>query len=448
MKNIIIALLTILCIQQLAAQVVKGKLTQHKQQQISLVGFDYYRSFELGKTTTDSIGNFAITYSKDYIGMAIVKIGQSSTILILNKDSIALEGTHLMEYDSLHYTNSFQNSTFLKIAKGNSLNDQAYAGLRYLMKVYANPYFKKQEKTLENINTEIKRIEGSNMLEKYAVPQKSYLYWYAPLRKLISDMPQTYRNYTERIPETIEQFRKIDFTQPNFKTSGLFRDIIEGHYLLLENMGQPLDSVYTQMNLSTDYLIDNLKQNDSVLNNVSEELFKLFEKRSLYKVAAHLSEKLLSSEDCACFIEQDLQKEMQKYVTLKVGNIAPDIQLTATKKLSHLKQNVLLVFGSSTCPTCKKDALQLMEYYIKWKENKTPLEVVYISLDTDQATFDTAFKDVPWPSYCDFKGWDMQAVKDYYVNATPTYLLLDKDQTILLHPRSVAHVNAWIQNKL
>jgi len=74
--------------------------------------------------------------------------------------------------------------------------------------------------------------------------------------------------------------------------------------------------------------------------------------------------------------------------------------------------------------------------------------VVYISLDTDQATFNTAFKDVPWPSYCDFKGWNTQAVKDYFVNGTPTYVLLDKDLKILVHPNSIAHANSWVINRL
>lgn len=448
MRRIAITLLTLLWIQQAFGQIVKGNLQQHKRQPVSLIGFDYYKSFELGKTIIDSLGNFMLPYPKKYAGMAILKIGNSSTILILNKKQIELAGTHLMEYDSLTYKNSSENRIFLQIAKANALNDQAYAGLRYLTKIYTNAHFKNQYKTLVNINEEIKRLEQSNMLETHAITKESYLYWYAPLRKLISDMPQTFRNYTERIPADIAQFRKIDFTNPNLKTSGLFRELIEGHYFMLENMGQPLDSIYAQMNLSTDYLIENLKQNDSLLNTTSKELFKLFEKRSLFRAAAHLSSKLLDSTNCRCVIEQDLQKKMQKYVLLKVGNTAPDIKLTASKKLSDLKQNVLLVFGSSHCKACKEEAVQLLQYYTLWKDNNTPIEVVYISLDTNKKTFNTAFKNAPWQSYCNFQGWNMQAVKEYHVYATPTYFLLDKELKILVHPKSIAHVNAWIQGKI
>jgi len=434
----------------LTAQTLTGNLKHHAGQHISLTGFNYYNNYELAKTTVDSLGNFTLNYPKAYNGMAILSTqDNSSLVLLLTEPNIQLTGTHLQDPDGLSFKNSIANTNFVHYAKAQGLRNNVMSALQYLDNVYQKEQlFTKRKKIKKAIKEEQAYIIKEDAVFVVNLDKESYLRWFIPYRKLVQDMPTIVRKQTHRIPEAIQQFRATDFNQPNFKTSGLFRDIIEAHYLLLENMGQALDSVYTQMNLSTDYLIDNLKQNDSVLNNVSKELFKLFEKRSLFKVAAHLSEKLLSSEDCACFIEQDLQKKMQKYVTLKVGNIAPDIQLTTTKKLSHLKQNVLLVFGSSTCPTCKKDALQLMEYYVKWKENKTPLEVVYISLDTDQATFNTAFKDVPWPSYCDFKGWDMQAAKDYYVNAIPTYLLLDKDQTILLHPRSIAHVNAWITHRL
>lgn len=69
--------------------------------------------------------------------------------------------------------------------------------------------------------------------------------------------------------------------------------------------------------------------------------------------------------------------------------------------------------------------------------------MVYVSLDTDKTEFESQYKTKPWETFCDFKGWDTQAAKDYYVNATPTCILLDKNLKILLHPKSVAHASAW-----
>ena len=51
-------------------------------------------------------------------------------------------------------------------------------------------------------------------------------------------------------------------------------------------------------------------------------------------------------------------------------------------------------------------------------------------------------------SVCDYKKWDSDIVKDYYVFATPTMYLLDKKRKILLRPNSVKQVDAWVERYL
>ncbi|WP_075341174.1 TlpA family protein disulfide reductase [Tenacibaculum agarivorans] len=434
---------------QIPAQNIQGQLMGHAGQKLTLIGFDYYKDYPLHTTTVDQQGNFIITYPENYRGMAILETERNNRfILLLDGESIHLKGTHLNAFDNLQFTKGTQNQKFVAHAKAMIQEDKVYAAWRYLQKQYNNPYFSTQNNSKKHIDKEIRRIEGAHTKRQESLKKESYLSWYMPLRKLVNDMPKSIQNYSERIPLNIQQFRNIDFTNSNFKTSGIFRELIEGHYFLLENMGTSLGEVYKEMNLSTDYLIHTLKNNSSLLNAVAKELFVLFEKRSLFKAAAHLSSRLLEKTYCSCTIEESLQKRMHKYGVLKVGNTAPDIQLTTTKTLSDIKQNVLLVFGASTCATCQKEANELVTYDKQWKDSKTPLKIIYISLDTNQNIFNSAFKNVPWQSYCDFKGWESKAAKDYHINATPTYILLNKERKILLHPRSLAHVNAWIQGKL
>ena len=263
------------------------------------------------------------------------------------------------------------------------------------------------------------------------------------MRTLVNEMPKTYNRYTERIPQNIQQFRSIDFKHPNFKTSGLFKELIEGHYMLLENMGQSIDSINVQMNLSTKHLINNLQENDSLLNKVSNNLFNYFEKRSLFTASEYLSVSLLTNNQCA--LTEDLAAKLESYRKMKVGNIAPDILLN-NNKLSDVKTNKLVVFGASWCPNCKTEALELLKHYDAWKTKN--VEIIYISIDTDKTAYETAYKNAPWQTYCDFKGWQTQAAKDYYITGTPSYFLLDADNKILVRPNSVAHANAWITQKL
>lgn len=102
----------------------------------------------------------------------------------------------------------------------------------------------------------------------------------------------------------------------------------------------------------------------------------------------------------------------------------------------------LIVFGASWCPHCMEELPKLTEKYSKWRQ--LGVEVVYISLDTDKQAFEQAAKAYPFLAYCDYKKWDTQAAKDYYVFGTPTFYLLNNKHEILLRPNSIAQVDAWV----
>ena len=72
----------------------------------------------------------------------------------------------------------------------------------------------------------------------------------------------------------------MNYSDPRLYTSGLLRDAVESHYWLIENMGQPLDTVFAQMNRSTDMLINSLMGHDKELNEITDYLFDLLERHS------------------------------------------------------------------------------------------------------------------------------------------------------------------------
>lgn len=446
MLRIIFLLLLIMGLQPTTAQNLTGQLKAHAGQQLALTGFDNYKTEELAKTIVDSLGFFSLNYPKNYQGMAFLKSqDNSSLLLLLDQPLLKINGTHVAKQDSLMFNNS-ENKLFFNYAKAQGLRSNALSAWKFLDNLYHKPGVLFNQKSVKKlIVKEQNRIAKEDADFVKNLEQDSYLAWFIPKRTLIQETSTIIKTATQRIPEAIAQFRNTNFNNPNWKTSGLLKEFIDGHYFLLENMGQSLDTIYKQMNMSTDYLINNLSVNDSLLNTVSEKLLKYFEKRSLFSAAAHLSNKMLSQSQC--ILNDRLVNSMQKYVTLKVGNTAPDIQLN-TRKLSDFNTPVLLVFGASWCPQCITEKKVLAAHYGSWQKTNKNIEVVYISLDTDKHAYSAAFKNTPWQNYCDYKGWDTQAVKDYFVNGTPTYVLLDKDLKILVHPISIAHANAWVMYRL
>ena len=104
----------------------------------------------------------------------------------------------------------------------------------------------------------------------------SFVYWYLPTRKLLSEVDAIVKSRPKEIPATIAAFRSLNYNEAKLYKSGLLKDALESHFWLLENMGAPLDSVYQEMKISIDYLIPNLLSNEAHLNEVTKFLFNLF----------------------------------------------------------------------------------------------------------------------------------------------------------------------------
>lgn len=59
-------------------------------------------------------------------------------------------------------------------------------------------------------------------------------------------------------------------------------------------------------------------------------------------------------------------------------------------------KNILLYFSAHWCPPCRTFLPKLIDVYNKIKENDEAFEVIFISSDMDQASFDDYFSSMPW----------------------------------------------------
>jgi thiol-disulfide isomerase/thioredoxin len=185
-------------------------------------------------------------------------------------------------------------------------------------------------------------------------------------------------------------------------------------------------------------------------NEVTNHLFDLLERKSLFQASEYLALKLLNEDSCV--LEADIAKQLETYRAMKKGNTAPDMVFTksyfakpehAITKLSDLKSKyTLVVFGASWCPKCNEEFPEIATFYNNWKAKG--VEVVFIGLEDDRKSFRDFTAKFPFPSYSDLKKWDSKIATDYYVFATPTMFMLDTNREILLRPISVKQVDAWI----
>ena len=453
-KNRIAVLVCLFYTSLLSAQILTGNLKQYPNQPIRLDGFKGLVNYGISNSITDEKGNFKLNYSKEDYGVGYLMSSENKPLfVILSGDDIEIVGENLSTPETIKISKGKENQYFEQYANEYPRREQSLSAWIYLEKIYeTDPLFKTQNEPNQAIQKEKNRVVAEDAEFLNQLPKNSYVSWFLPTRKLVSSVSTVAQYRTEEIPSTIAAFRALDYSDQRLYKSGLFKDAIESHFWLLENSGKSLDSVFIEMKLSIDAMLLLLIKDDKKLNEATNYLFDLLERHSLFQASEYLAIKLLN--ETSCTLDSDLAKQLESYRAMKKGNIAPNINFENATYLNGFKQEIfkslsnlttpytLVIFGASWCPKCAEELPKVIQNYVKWRN--AGVEVVYVSLDTEKATFEQAVKNYPFFAYCDYKKWESAVVKDYYVFGTPTMYLLNQKREIVLRPNSATQVDAWV----
>jgi len=89
-----------------------------------------------------------------------------------------------------------------------------------------------------------------------------------------------------------------------------------------------------------------------------------------------------------------------------------------------------LYFSAHWCPPCRGFTPKLAEYYNKGLKDK--MEIVFVSSDRDQASFDEYSKEMPWLTLPYEKRSEKEALsKAFQVNGIPSLVVLHPDGTVV-----------------
>jgi thiol-disulfide isomerase/thioredoxin len=438
------------------AQTIQCSFPSLANQKVKFGVFNGLQSKTIDSVLVGSNGNFSFHFPTDKPGIGYLITEENKPyFLILDKgEQIKLKGDYLSMPETIKVLSGKQNQAFSQYASEHPKREQTLSAWHYLEQIYTlDSLFFTDKKTKKMIMQQFAKIKKQDQDFLNHLDSKSYVAWYLPIRKLVSDVSIVAQYRTEEIPATIQAFKKLDYTDERLYRSGLLRDAVESHFWLLENSGKSLDSVFIDMKISIDSMVIKLVKDEKKLNEITDYLFDLLERHSLFQASEYLALKMLNQVSCT--IDNNLAKQLETYRVMKKGNIAPDfsfypntifpdeISKEKTMKLSDLKSPyTLIVFGASTCPKCAEEIPQIAEKYAKWKAEG--IEVVFISLDEKVYDFQQFSKSFPFISSCDYLNWNSPIVESYYVFATPTMFLLDKKRKILQRPNSVEQIDAWV----
>jgi peroxiredoxin len=422
------------------------------------MGYHGAEVFTIDSTIVNAKGNFELHYSDTSLGMGYLLTAEvNSYMVVLEKGKVQLTGQTLADATSIVIQRGEQNKLFVEYAIAHDKREQALSAWVYLKNLYeSDTLFKKEYATKFTITKEIENLNKADNDYLKILPPNSFMSWYLPVRKLISGVQSVAKYKKQEIPNITKAFRTVNYAYPLLYSSGLFSELLESQFWLIQNSGLDKDEMVKEMNTSVDFILASVHKNENLFNELTKYLFQYFEKNNLFDASAYIALIALNQKDV--ILNNSLAFKLASYRKMKVGNIAPEIEFKGDvivnrelvnniNRLSDIKAKYkLVVFGGSWCKQCKAETIQLIMRYNKWKAKE--VAVVMVSLDTDKKAFEDFASDFPYTIACDFKKWETQAAKDYHVSSSPTIFLLDSNHKIIQRPPTIASLDSWLDSNI
>ena len=253
--------------------------------------------------------------------------------------------------------------------------------------------------------------------------------------------PQEYLNSVKQ-----HYFDFINFEDDVLKSSIFFGEkAIE--YVFYLNVSDDIQVQNALYKNAINEVMQKLGENNAVKSDILTSLIHAFEQFENMAMASFVIEDFYSKLP-ANFIDEALVDERQSKIKLAIGNKAPEITWEENgkqRKLSELNvaNNYILVFWSTTCSHCLQEIPKLYEFSIG---NKA-IHVVAVALEDNNKDYLTfAKKLTTWTNILGLKKWENEMAKEYKIDLTPTYFILDKDKKIIAKPVHFEDVKAYFEN--
>ena len=410
---IILTIFVFLVIQANAQNTIAGNFSSIKGQTIRLMGYRGVDVFTIDTAVVNTLGNFELNYSDANLGMGYLLTKENTPYaVVLEKGKVQLTGQTSADASSIIINSGDQNKIFVRYAQAHGKREQALSAWGYLKNLYeSDTLFKNEHATKFSITKEIDHLNKADNDYLKILPPNSFMYWYLPVRKLISDVQAVVSTRPQEIPATTKAFRNINYAHPQLYSSGLLSDLLESQFWLIENSGLERTMMVKEMNTSVDFILASVGKNEKLYNEWTNYLFQYFEKHSLFTSSEYIALKALNQQEMK--LSMALVNRLETYRKIKIGSIAPKIEFKGDvyvnrqlvnniNSLSDIKSKYkIVIFGGSWCSSCRSEVIQVIPHYENWK--KQGIEVVIVSLDTDKKAFEEFATEFPFIFACDYK---------------------------------------------
>jgi thiol-disulfide isomerase/thioredoxin len=381
-------------------------------------------------------GVYRLSFNKDVPGYVDFLFDQKDVSLKFDPLSIS---------NTLEFSNSEENKIY-----GNYLTETAHVKqkLDSLQVVFFKLKDKKQDEIIIDLYAKTLNIYTKTQSQYEDITEgklenhfiKSSRNYYASTLFL---SPQKYLNSVKQ-----HYFDFVNFEDNVLKNSNLFsQKAIE--YILYLNVSEDQQVQNALYKNAINEVMLKLEGNNEVKSAILTSLIYAFDQFEKINMVGFVIDNFYGNLPEA-FKDERLIADMQSKIKLAIGNKAPEIvwnENGVQKKLSELNvgnsENYILVFWSTTCSHCLNEIPKLYEF----TNGNKAIHVVAVALEDNKTDFDQfAAKLTGWTNILGLKKWENEIAKEYKINATPTYFILDKNKRIIAKPKHFEDLKAYFEN--
>lgn len=236
----------------------------------------------------------------------------------------------------------------------------------------------------------------------------------------------------------------VDFNDDELIYSDLFTNKSIEYLTYYRNPKLPKALLEQEFIKAVDTLLNKAKVNDLVYQHLTEYLIVGFTKFGFDSIINYIVDNYVIKDNLCLDVklESTIDNRINQSKKYKVGSVVPNIILPNKDgekiDLSKIKaEKTLILFYASWCPHCKEIVPKISKLY-KEQIGKR-MEVLAISIDTSKSDWMNFVKanKLNWINVSDLKGWYGKTAKDYFIYATPTMFLLNKDKRIIAKPTTI-----------
>ncbi|MDO5509600.1 MAG: TlpA disulfide reductase family protein [Weeksellaceae bacterium] len=418
MKNYLLILLLCIPFLGFSAYKINGKIESYDNRPVIIKIYDNGVSRAVQRVMTDSDGKFTYQMPTAYVGIIDLELTQGTLQVIALNEDVNFQVSLQDPLRKVNYSSgkASQLDTFLNIKELQDLRDFTLKELLH--------YYTPDQSFHKALNTEIERINALSGV----MPEHPALQYYIRTKEKL-------KNYERGLlsPQAVMTDLELTLSQdPDYLEQFGFLPEMVSIYLSNASAGSnSRDEMERKMERSLDQLLDKVvaetRRGQALLSNS----ISLFEGARFTRLSRKYTQQVA---DMTCALNDDLQQLVNATKNMNPGDQVPNIEFNhavkGKKSLYDIKADKkLIIFWGSWCPHCVNELPYIKEFYKNFKAGGG--EILAFALDMEAQDYLTHVADTEWYNYSDLMKWDSPVAKKYGVVATPSMVLVDKNNKII-----------------